>query len=394
MLYSNQGPEVADIFRQFGKHYLAQNKLPIEQHKAFAAIKACRTDALGKHSVKECDACHKEIISYNSCRNRHCPKCQFLRTEKWLFDRKKDLLPVNYFHGTFTIPHQLNPIFLMNKALLYDLLLKSVAFTLSSLAKDPKWLGADIGFILVLHTWTQKLLDHFHVHAIIPGGGLSFDRTHWVPSKYDKFLIPIQVLSSFFKGTFLNGLKDLIRDNKINYGRGINNAPQLLGIISKLLNDYWNVNIKQPFYGPSGVVNYLGRYTHRIAISNSRILKIKNDEVTFSYKDRADNNKTKIMSLAGQEFIRRFLFHVLPLKFIKIRHYGLLGTRNRHIKLAIAKNFLGVTSEKNSSVSAAELNCVDFILKKFNVDITLCPHCKKGLLVTKHVFGHQKNRPP
>ena len=383
--------EVADIFRQFEKDFRSSNSIPSIQRKAIYALQSCRTATLGKHSIKVCDSCHEEVISYNSCRNRHCPKCQFLRTEKWVAAQKKNMLPVNYFHATFTMPHELNPLFLMNKRLLYELLLKSVATTLTTLAKDPKWLGADIGFILVLHTWTQKLLDHFHVHCIIPSGGLSFDRTNWVHSKYDKFLIPIHVLSTFFKKTFLYSLQDLVRKDKLQYGRGITDASTLLNIIDKLFNVGWNVNIKVPFDGPNGVINYLGRYTHRIAISNSRIKNLVDGNVTFSYQDRSDNNKTKLLTISAVEVIRRFLLHVLPHKFIKIRHYGILGTRNRHVKLALAKLILGVNPKMESE---KEIDPVEIIAEKFGLDISLCPHCKKGHLVTTVVFGFAKRKPP
>ena len=262
-----------------GDQYRSSHNLSLWQHKTMNAIQLCRTPALGANSQTVCDYCGTVEISYNSCRNRHCPKCQFRRTLNWIDARINDLLPVQYFHVVFTLPDLLEPIILMNQKIMYNLLFKCASETLIELGKDQKHLGAEVGFIGVLHTWDQKILEHTHLHCIVPGGGLSLDQTKWISCKND-YLIPVQVLSALFKKKFLYYLKILMKEDKLKYGRGIGQTVQLFKIISKLYKIEWVVYSKPTFNSPESVIKYLGKYTHRIAISNYRILELKNNRVS------------------------------------------------------------------------------------------------------------------
>jgi hypothetical protein len=366
--------ELADIFQQYGDAYRRMHHLSKPVLKAMNAIESCRTSKLGGH-VDECDKCGHQKISYNSCRNRHCPKCQSFPKEKWLEDRKNDLLPVPYFHVVFTIPNILNTLALQNKKKIYALLLKSSSETLLELGEDPKHLGAKIGFISILHTWGQNLLDHPHVHCIVTGGGLSLDETRWISAKHT-FFLPVKIMSRLFRGKFLASLKRLHKDGELKRVNDNEFQEQL----DELYMKEWVVYCKPPFKNPENVLNYFGRYTHKVAISNHRIYRLTNEKVTFKWKDYKDNNQDKLMTLAATEFIRRFLLHILPPGFVKIRHYGILSNRNRKIKLQRCKELLGV-QVKIKNKSKEKWN--EFLLRITGTDPLLCSICKKGHFVPR-----------
>ena len=324
-----QMTELQDIF----KHVKLKSLSPA-QAKAFHMIRLCRTSALGSHA-QVCTECGVKEVSFNSCRNRNCPKCQHSVQQEWVEAQMSKLLPVGYFHVVFTIPQELNTLVLQNQKLLYSILIKSAGHTLMELAKDSKFLGATIGVTSVLHTWGQNLSFHPHVHCIVPGGGLSNDGLRFVHSR-KKFFIPVKVISKKFRGKFLDLLKQAYDKGELAF---FNEATKLalrsnfLSLISALYDKNWVVFCKKPFKSPGHVVRYLGRYTHRVAISNSRILAFDGQSVSFAWKDYKDGNKSKVMTLDAAEFSRRFLLHVLPDRFVKIRHYGLLCSRNLKTKL-------------------------------------------------------------
>jgi hypothetical protein len=371
--------ELQSIFQQFGPVYRENNSLPLNHLKTMTAVESCRTSLLGGH-VDECDSCGFKRISYNSCRNRHCPKCQSLAKEQWLLERDRDLLKVGYFHVVFTIPDSLNPLALQNQKVFYSLLFKAASETLVELSRDPKYLGAEIGFISVLHTWGQNLLDHPHLHCIVPGGGLSFDGTRFVCSR-KKFFIPVKVLSRKFRGKFLVFLKEAFQDgNLVFHGKiePFSGKIKFQALIDNLFQTKWVVYCKKPFKSPWHVLRYLGRYTHRVAISNQRIVNFQDGQVTFSWRDYRDNNRTKLMTLDASEFIRRFLLHVLPSRFVKIRHYGILSNRNRNSKLRLCQQLTFSKIRESQKLSMVEL-----LLKLTGLDLRVCPSCGKGMMVNK-----------
>jgi hypothetical protein len=384
--------EVADIFRVYGPLYRNNHKLPVRYLKVMRAIETCRTHELGGHKYK-CDTCGSYKISYNSCRNRHCPKCQNLDKERWLEARKKEVLPVHYFHAVFTLPENLRPLSLRNQEESYNILFQAVSDTLKTLSRDPKHIGAEIGFITVLHTWSQTLIDHPHIHCIIPGGGLSFDGKRWISCK-DNFFIPVKVLSRIFRGKYLDYLKQAYDKNRLKFTGQISSLGDK-DKFNKLLNDLydqdWHVYCKPPFKKPESVIEYLGRYTHRVAISNNRIVRIKDDHVTIKYRDYSDGDKIKDMELEASEFIRRFLLHVLPDQFFKIRYYGFLSARNRKTKLVKCKELLGA---KITETEENDLNWQDFFEKVTGIDPTLCPVCKKGRLIYFETINPVQGRSP
>ena len=335
--------EVADIVRAAGDGFIDRNErhLAWPQLKALRAIRNCRTQALGGH-LDRCSACGHEAISYNSCRNRHCPKCQTNAREQWLAKRSEDLLPVPYFHVVFTLPHDLSGLALQNKKLLYDLLFAATAETLLEIAADPKHLGAKIGFLAVLHTWGQNLQHHPHVHCVIPAGGLALDHARWVRAP-SSFFLPVRVLSKVFRGKFVDGLKRLFQAKKLGFHgalRSLADWKQFRSFLRHLFRKDWVVYAKRPFRGPEYVLQYLARYTHRVAISNYRLIAFENGEVSFRYKDYAHGNKKRKMTLSANEFLRRFLLHVLPRGFVRIRHFGFLANRSRARLVAICRQLL------------------------------------------------------
>lgn len=385
--------EVADIFREYGGEYRKSHKLPLRMHKAMNAIEDCRTASLGGH-VDECENCGHIKISYNSCRNRHCPKCQGLAREKWLKQQKRFLLPTHYFHIVFTIPDIINQLALRNQRELYSILFKSSSETLLELCSDKKYLGAKTGFISILHTWGQNLMDHPHIHCIVPGGGLSPDEKSFISSR-EKFFIPVKVMSSLFKGKFLAYLKKSYNEKKLKFNGTIEplkSRHEFQVLIDKLYNTDWVVYCKPPFKSPEYVLEYLGRYTHRVAISNSRIVGIKDHKVTFKWRDYKDGNKEKHMTLDASEFIRRFLLHILPDNFVKIRHYGILSNRNRRQKINLCKRYLCEDEQEQSPEESEILE--DIVLRLTGIDINLCPCCSKGRMVRKTELDPRYYIPP
>lgn len=368
--------ELADVVRLHGERFISQHN-PLGQHRrVLNAISKCRTAALGGH-IDKCGACQHERISYNSCRNRHCPKCQGTNRERWIMDRQQDLLPVPYFHVVFTLPEQLNCNCLKDPEGLYNILFAAVNQTITTLAANPKHLGAQTGMIAVLHTWGQQLWLHPHIHCIVPAGGVT-KYGHWKYTKTKgRFLFPVKVMSALFRGVFMALFKAYCSREGI--------TPPLQ-VFNQLYKMSWVVYAKQPFLGLKQVIEYLGRYTHRIAISNHRIKSIDNDTVTFTYKDYRDAAKQKHMTLRAEEFLRRFCMHVLPPGFRKIRHYGLLSSRAKP-QLKTQQMKMGV-----SIVKKEKLQWQQVLLKTMRYDVDACPACKKGRMQT--VLFFRANAPP
>ena len=368
--------EVADVFRTHEKEFFAQwgHVLGAHQRKAFQATRDCRTAALGGHVeyVEECDSCGHRSISYNSCRNRHCPKCQALARAKWLAERETELLPVPYFHVVFTLPQKIGGLALQNAREIYRILFRATAETLLTIAADPKRLGADVGFLAVLHTWGQNLHLHPHLHCVVPGGGISPDGRRWVACKKPSFFLPVKVLSSRFRRLFLTYLEEAFRKGRLNFHgeiAGLARPAAFQALCQQAKRIKWVVFVKPPFGGPEQVLKYLARYTHRVAISNRRLLSMQDGRVTFEYKDYADADQRKVMTLDATEFIRRFLLHILPSGFVRIRQFGFLANRARGKKLALCRMLLGVpTPEKVISIDRAR-------------EPKPCPVCKIGHLV-------------
>lgn len=359
-------PELQDIFRLYGKQYRATHRVSYDQAKTMSAITNCRTSKLGGH-MDVCENCGNIQISYNSCRNRHCPKCQTLSKERWIENQKHNLLNIGYFHVVFTIPDDLRPLFYQNQSLLYGILFRAVAETLQTLANDKKFLGATIGFTSILHTWGQNLCYHPHIHCIVPGGGLT-PLGQWKNSSTD-FFLPVKVLSRLFRGKLLAYLKQA----KLNfYGElcYLQDPAAFSQLLNTCYSKDWIVYCKPPFKNAACVVAYLGRYTHRVAISNNRILKLENDTVTFKWRDYKDHRKSKVMSLSVFEFIRRFLMHVLPSGFMKIRHYGLLSSRDKSKRLSTCKRLTATPIIPKAALSTKEL-----IQKIFSNKFSPCPAC-------------------
>jgi predicted Zn-ribbon and HTH transcriptional regulator len=372
--------ELADIFRLYKDDYRRSHAVSYQQLKVMHHIQICRTAKLGGH-LEQCDQCGFEQIAYNSCRDRHCPKCQTLTKEKWLNDRKAELLGCSYFHLVFTLPHDLNPIILSNKKVTVNILFAAVNQTLQAFAKDPQWrLEGRLGFISVLHTWSQTLIDHFHLHCLIPAGALSFTKDRWIAAN-DDYLFKITSLAKEFKKRYLKLLLDAYLKDKLVFTKKTatleskKNFQQLINSVSK---NKWIAYAKRPFAGPQQVLDYLGRYTHRIAISNNRIVSIDDGRVTFTYKDRQNDNEIKKMTLDANEFIRRFLLHVLPKGLIKIRYFGFLAHTNKKKDIALIRKLIDADAtfpdKINESIS-------EMMLRLTGIDINCCPVCKKGKMI-------------
>jgi hypothetical protein len=390
-LNSKEEGEVADIFRIYGENYRQSNPLSYEQIKVMHHIEVCRTAELGGH-VQQCDQCEFEQIAYNSCRDRHCPKCQCLVKEKWLNERKAELLPCGYFHLIFTLPHDLNPIILCNKRIALQILFDAVSETLQAFAKDPQWrLEGQLGFIAVLHTWSQTLMDHFHLHCLIPAGALSFAKDRWIPAK-DSFLFRVKSLAKEFKKRYLKKLKTAYQNETLIFPgktKDFASKEAFQQLLSSLLKVDWIAHAKRPFAGPKHVLEYLGRYTHRVAISNNRILSIDNAKVTFTYRDRERNNEIKFMTLDAHEFIRRFLLHVLPMGFMKIRYFGFLSHKNKKKAIALLRKLIDPDANLPAKIKET---IVEMMLRLTGNDITCCPVCKKGKMKTiKKLKRHYLN---
>lgn len=379
--------EVADVFRAFGPAYRQQygHQLSLEQRRAMRAIEVCRTAVLGGH-VDHCDQCGATRICYNSCRNRHCPKCQLLDKERWVDAQQRLLLPVPYFHVVFTLPAELRPLALRNQQVVYGLLFKAASQTLLELSRDPVHLGAQIGCTALLHTWSQTLAYHPHLHCIVTGGGLSGDATKWVGTGKD-FFLPVRVLSRLFRGKLLSFLRQAYTADELIFPGRIaawQRPAAFNALLAPLYEKDWVVYCKPPFGDAKQTLAYLGRYAHRVALSNDRLVRLEEDQVTFCYRDRADRNRIKSMPLAAFEFIRRFLCHVLPHQFIKIRHYGLLSTRNRKTKLRQAQQLLGTAPAASDAVEKVAWDALLYRLT--GVDPTICPHCGTGHMIAKEVL--------
>ena len=339
--------EVADIIRAAGKAFIERTRhwLPWKHVKVLRAIARCRTAALGGH-LDECMRCgHRAPISYNSCRDRHCPKCQTAARDRWIAARQKELLPTRYLHVVFTLPGRLAPVVLQNKKVIYDLLFRTSAETLLEVAGDPRHLGVEIGFFSVLHTWSQKLTAHPHVHCVVPAGGLSSDHSRWVRSR-DNYFLPKKVLRKVFRGKFVAALKEAFQDGQLHFHGDLKllAQPKIFGAwLRPLHRQDWVVYLKRPFGGPEYVVHYLGRYTHRVAISNHRLVSFADGKVTFRWRDSAHHNQQKLLTLSSDEFLRRFLLHILPKGFVRIRNFGFLANRKRAKLLPLCLHLLGAT---------------------------------------------------
>src|SRR5713101_399908 len=361
--------EVADLVRAAGQAFIERSRKWISwKHiKVLLAIVRCRTAVLGGH-LDECTRCGHRVISFNSCRNRHCPKCQAGARDRWLEKRRRELLPTPYVHVVFTLPRQLAPLTLQNKKVVYNLLFRASAETLLEVARDPRHLGAEIGFFSVLHSWSQKLELHPHIHCVVPAGGLSADHTHWIKTRY-AFFLPVKVLSRVFRGKFVAALKRAFRDGQLRFHGDLTPLAQpktFSSWLRPLFRKDWVVYSKRPFGGPQHVLHYLGRYTHRVAISNHRLVSFADGEVTFRWRDSAHNNAQKLLTLSLDEFLRRFLLHLLPQGFVRIRNFGFLANRKRATTLPICFHLLG---------SAPEPQAKQDISSPSPSDLWLCPEC-------------------
>jgi hypothetical protein len=358
---------MAGIIRTAGHSFIEKSRRWLNwQHlKVLQAIERCRTAALGGH-LDRCSACGHQALSYNSCRNRHCPKCQIQARRQWVEARRSELLPTPYVHVVFTLPHQFAPLALQNKKLIYDMLFRTSAETLLEVARDPRHLGAETGFFSVLHTWNQKLQHHPHVHCVVPAGGLSLDHQRWVPTHH-RFFLPVRVLGRVFRGKFVEALRNAFQQERLSFHGQLKALAQpklFRALLRSSYQQHWVVYAKRPFGGPEHVLKYLGGYTHRVALSNHRLVAFENGQVTFRWRDSAHKNKKRLMTLPVDEFLRRFLLHILPRGFVRIRHFGFLANRRRAILLPLCFALLSTTPSTptatacaNSSVRAVLWRC-------------------------------------
>lgn len=388
--------EVADIFRAYGPQWrqTQAGHISLGQFKAMSAIEHCRSAALGGH-VLRCQACERVQIAYNSCRNRHCPKCQASAALRWLEARQVDLLPIDYYHLVFTLPAAISDIAYQNKSVIYSILFKATAETLLTIAADPKHLGARIGATLVLHTWGSAMTHHPHVHGIVPGGGLSIDGERWIACR-PGFFLPVRVLSRLFRRLFLERLSDAYRGGKLRfYGKhqALEDAKTFIDWINPLRKIEWVVYAKRPFAGPTAVLAYLSRYTHRVAIANSRLITLNDRGVTFKWKDYRNKGRTrqKRMTLAADEFIRRFLIHILPTGFHRIRHYGLLSNAGRRDNLARARELLSKETGEPSDAISNDAGQKDISERP---PTYVCPDCGAPMIIIETFLRGQLPRAP
>ncbi len=363
--------EVADLIRAAGAAFLERNRhwLRWKHIKVLRAIRRCRTAALGGH-LDECTRCgYRATISYNSCRDRHCPKCQTAARDRWIAARRRELLPTRYLHVVFTLPHRLAPLVLQNKKVLYGLLFRTSAETLLEVARDPRHLGAEIGFFSVLHTWSQKLKIHPHVHCVVPAGGLSRDHTRWVRSR-DNYFLPKEVLRKIFRGKFVDALEQAFQNGQLRFQGDLKLLAQpkiFAAWLRPLYRQDWVVYLKRPFGGPEYVLHYLGRYTHRVAISNHRLVSLTDGQVTFRWRDSAHHNEQKLLSLSLDEFLCRFLLHILPKGFVRIRNCGFLANRKRATLLPLCFQLLGSEQQPQADQHASST--------EDRPDLWRCPKC-------------------
>jgi hypothetical protein len=387
--------EVADVFRRYGEAYRQKHgaSMSTAQRRVMTAVEVCRTAALGGH-VEECDACGHQRISYCSCRNRHCPKCQSLARAEWIQRRQAELLDCQYFHVVFTVPEEIAAIACQNKEAVYGILFRAAAQTLRTIAADPQHLGAEIGFFAVLHTWGQNLLHHPHLHCVVAGGGLSPDGTRWISCR-PGFFLPVRVLSHLFRRLFLEDLEKAFDSGKLRFFKSLEplqQPPEFARYLAPAGKAEWVVYAKPPFAGSEQVLDYVGRYTHRVAISNNRLLDIDAGQVQFRWRDYRDNNRRKTMTLTAEEFIRRFLLHTLPDGFQRIRYYGFLGNRYRQEKLARCRHLLdmapGVEAPAESSTPS---DYRDRYEELTGSSLRECPVCHRGHMLTVETLPPRKS---
>jgi hypothetical protein len=375
--------ELADIFRQHGPAYRQAHSLPLHQHRLMQAIETCRTAVLGG-VVEWCDHCQYTHIRYRSCRNRHCPKCQGAAREKWLEQRQQELLPIEYFHVVFTLPEPIAAIAFYNKEAVYDILFRATAETLLTIARDPKRLGVELGFLAVLHTWGQNLHFHPHLHCVVPGGGLSMDHDRWVGGRR-RFLLPVKVLSRFFCRVFLDALEKAHAAGQLQFFgalESLRDPHAFARYLAPLHQSEWVVYAKAPFGGPQHVLEYLGRYTHRVAISNRRLLALENGQVSFQWKDYRDG-QVKVMTVAAEEFIRRFMQHALPSGLQRIRYYGFLANCHRAAKLDLCRRLLASAC---SDLLPHLDQCREFLAALIARNARQCPQCGIGILASVQIL--------
>jgi hypothetical protein len=376
--------EVGDVFRRYGEAYRQQHlgSLSLAQRRVMIAIERCRTVALGGH-IEQCDQCSYQRNAYNSCRNRHCPKCQSLARAQWIEDRQAELLDTQYFHVVFTVPEEIAAIAFQNKEVVYSILFRATSETLHIIATDPKHLGAEIGFFAVLHSWGQNLMFHPHLHCVVPGGGLSPDATCWIPCRRD-FFLPVRVLSCLFRRLFLELLEEAFDHDQLQFFsalRELQDRRVFLRYLDPPRKRKWVVYAKKPFAGPQQVLDYVGRYTHRVAISNNRLLDIEDGQVQFHYKDYRDGGQQKTMPLSANEFIRRFLLHVLPDGFHRIRYYGFLGNRYRKEKLQQCRQLLGMVRLEETIPEKTLQDYRDRYEALTGSSLRDCPVCHRGHMI-------------
>lgn len=375
--------EVADIIRACGRSFIEKNRswLTWMHIRVLLAIEQCRTAALGGH-LDRCAQCGIEATSFNSCRSRHCPKCQINARNRWLDGRRAELLPVKYVHVVFTIPHELCWLALHNKKVVYDLLFRCSSATLLEVAADEKHLGAEIGFLSVLHTWGQTLQIHPHVHCVIPAGGISPDHAKWIRPRHP-FFLPVKVLSRVFRGKFVSGLKRAFREQRLEFPgqlQPLSGKDNFNKMLRMLFRRDWVVYAKPPFGGPEYVLHYLARYTHRVAISNHRIVNFTDGNVTFRWKDYSGRGKSRLMTISAEEFLRRFLLHTLPRGFVRIRFYGFLANRRRKKLLPLCRELL--QADKTELSTPPGTTCGSW----------RCPHCGGTMVVRERLTAQQMRR--
>ena len=379
---------MADVFRRYGEAYRQQHgaSMPATQWRVMNAIEVCRTAALGGH-LERCDQCGYERNAFNSCRDRHCPKCQCLARAQWIAQRQSELLDVPYFHVVFTVPEEIAAIAYQNKEVVYDILFQATAETLKTIAADPKHLGAEIGFFAVLHSWGQSLQFHPHLHCVVPGGGLSADGQRWISCRPD-FFLPVRVLSHRFRRLLLKWLQHAFDCGKLQFFNSLESLRDrraFVQFVERMKDCDWVVYAKRPFAGPQQVLDYVGRYTHRVAISNHRLRDIENGHVSFEWKDYRAGGQVKTMTLAADEFIRRFLLHVLPDGFQRIRYYGFLGNRYRTERLEQCRRLLGMPNRPDPK-NTAEKDYRDHYEELTGISLHQCPECKQGRMVMVEIL--------
>ena len=378
---TREGLEVADVFRRFGPAFRHRHgaSLSSARWRAMNAIERCRTAALGGH-VERCGDCGHQRVAYNSCRNRNCPKCQGLARAQWLEDRQAELLDVPYFHVVFTVPAEIEAVAFQNQTVVYNILFRAASETLRTIAADPKHLGAEIGFLAVLHTWGQNLMHHPHVHCLVPGGGIAPDGKSWIACR-PGFFLPVRVLSRMFRGLFLHYLEKAFAAGDLHFFSAylpLHEPAAFRRYLTPLHETEWVVYAKRPFAGPAQVLDYVGRYTHRVAISNNRLLSMDDGKVRFRWKDYRDGDRQKTMTLDGGEFIRRFLVHVLPDGFHRIRYFGFLGNCQRARKLALCRALLGMASPGPVDPPWDYRDRFEALTGR---SLRECPHCRIGIMV-------------